>query len=304
MQIVLKENTRREAALLDTLRQAGRDVITQAPQREALLCKMFGAQRVDERTPIMAHGWERPCDAEIQTIVASLTSRKERVSMLEIGAGCSWGTDEANFGVPGLARIIKFALPFQTRVAVCDRGQGYDMFFHAEDGSLVRAHYSDSFPPKNLSVSQTHQDGSFIPLSTPFIQLSVATDPQFAEWIARHEAAYKVNLCSGAHPLFMRPKLDPEIEGRLFGVRVVPTSVDYLNLFECLTRGGERERYDLIFGRHLLPQNLPSRTKRLIQTLPDELNACARNSYVQFDQCYFGGDDRAELVFRHQDYLP
>ena len=303
MQIFVKETSHREASLLDTLQRAGRELIANGPEREALLCQMFGATRIHERSSVMAHGWERPCDVEIQSAIALLASRKDRISLLEIGAGSTWGTGEANFGVPGLARIIKFALPTQTRMAICDRELGYDIFFHAKDGALLRVHYSDSTTPKFLAISDMRHDGTFIPAATPFIELSVTQDPIFSEWLRWHEKTYGVNFISGANPLFIRPKLDPEIEGRLFGVRVVPTSVDYLNLTECLTRAGEHERYDLLFGRHLLPQYFPSRINRLKQTLPDELAACANNWYVQFDRCFFGDDDYADLVFRHHDFV-
>ena len=303
MQIILTPSTSREATLLDLLRRAGNDLVLRQSSRESLLCSMFGARGIHESSSLMAHGWERPADQEVESIVALLLTRQDRISILEIGAGSTWGTEQRNFGVPGLARIIKQALPTQTRVAVCDRAQGYDMFFHAQDGSLIRTHYSDDKPPKRLSPSPIGSDGTFIALAVPFIQASVLVDPPFAAWLRWHEQTHHVDLFDGSSPLFIRPKLDPEIEARFFGVRALSGSVDYLNLVETLSRAGERERYDLIFGRHLLPQYFPSQIEHLKRTMPEALLRCAHNAYIQFDRCFFANDDYADLVFRHHNYL-
>lgn len=250
----------------------------------------------------MAYGWERPADAEIQSIVASILSKHDRASILEIGAGSTWGTEQRNYGVPGLARIIKHALPTQARVAVCDRAQGCEMFFVDRDGALVRVHYSDDTPPKGLSTSLSRPNGTIIPLAPLFIEASAQRDPDFADWLRWHERAHNVTFSNGGAPLFLRPKLDPEIEAKLFGVRVVPGSIDYLNLMECLVRAGERERYDLIFGRHLLPQYFTSEIKRLEETMPKVLAACAHHAYVQFDHCLIGSGQYADMVFEHHEY--
>ena len=299
MQIVTNTSTSRENHLLDLLRRAGNELISQQSARESLICSMFGARGIHESSPIMAHGWQRPTDLEIEIIVASLLSKAARVSILEIGAGSTWGTEQRNYGVPGLARIIKHALPTQTRVAVCDRAQGYDMFFHARDGALVRVHFSDDTTPKLLSASQFRLDGTLIPASKPFIQASIVVDPEFAAWLRWHEDKFGVSLAEGKTPLFIRPKLDPEIEARLFGVRVISGSIDYLNLLETLTRAGERERYDLIFGRHLLPQYFPSHIEHLEKKMPKALTTCARNAFVQFDRCLVPNHGYADLVFQH-----
>lgn len=302
MQIAVKHTPHHESILLDTLRRASTALVAEAPEREARLCAMFGAKRIRDASAFMAHGWERPVDAEIQTIIASLLRQGEHLSILEIAAGSTWGTGERNFGVPGLARAIQRAFPTRTRVAVCDRAEGYDIFFHAGDGELVRSHYDDAETPKLLWASDIRHNGAFIPAPPPFIQASVTVDKKFADWLGWHERTYNTNILDGSSALFIRPTLDPEIEARLFGVRVVPGFVDYLNLVECLTKAGEVARYDLIFGRHLLPQYFPSRISHLKEVLPDALQACARNSLVQFDRCFFGEDDYADLVFEHREY--
>ena len=263
---------------------------------------MFGAKKPRDTSAFMAHGWERPVDAEIHAFIALLLRQEEPISILEIGAGTTWGTGERNFGVPGLARAIQRAFPIRTRVAVCDRSQGYDIFFHSGDGELVRSHYDEAEAPKFLRPSDIRHDGTFIPASPPFIQTSVAVDRKFADWLGWHERTYKIKILDGSSPMFIRPTLDPEVEARIFGVRVVPGCVDYLDLVECLTKVGEVARYDLIFGRHLLPQYFPSRIAHLKEVLPSALEACARNSFVQFDRCFFGDDDYADLVFEHHEY--
>lgn len=302
MQMAVKHTPHQESLLLDALRRAGTALVAEAPEREARLCAMFGATKIRDASAAMAHGWERPVDAEIHTIVASLLGQQERIAILEIAAGSTWGTGERNFGVPGLARAIQRAFPTRTRVAVCDRSQGYDIFFHAGDGELVRSHYDDAEVPKLLWASDIRPDGTFIPTPPPFIQASVAVDKKFADWLGWHERTYKRNVLDGSSPMFIRPTLDPDIESRLFGVRVVTGFVDYLNLVECLTKADEVARYDLIFGRHLLPQYFPSRIEQLKEVLPNALEACARNSFVQFDRCFFGNDDYADLVFQHREY--
>lgn len=302
MQIAVTPPSHQESTLLDTLRSARVSLMAEAPEREARVNAMFGARNTHDTSAVMAHGWERPADAEIHTIVASLLSKQERISILEIAAGSTWGTGERNFGVPGLARAIQRAFPTRTRVAVSDRSQGYDIFFHVGDGELVRSHYDDAETPKLLRTSDLRHDGTFIPAAPPFIQASLAVDRKFANWLSWHERTYGENLVDGSSPMFIRPTLDPEIEARLFGVRVVPGLVDYLNLVECLAKAGEVARYDLIFGRHLLPQYFPSRIAHLREVLPDALESCARNSFVQFDRCFFGDDDFADLVFEHREY--
>jgi hypothetical protein len=274
----------------------------QAPARNARLCSLFGARKIHDSSQLMVHGWERTADPEIQEIVAELLVRNERISILEIGAGSTWGTGERNFGVPGLARAIQLAFPSRARVAVCDRSQGYEVFFHVGDKELVRAHYDDASMPKLLALSDIRSDGTLIPISLAFIQASMKVDRKFADWVSCHERAFGVRLDNFANPMFIRPTFDPEIEARLFGVRVVRGSIDYLNLLSCLTAAGEVARYDLIFGRHLLPQYYPSRIARLKEVLPGELEACARNSFVQFDRCFFGDEDYADLVFEHREY--
>jgi len=304
MQIVVTQSSSREEALRETLRRASNELISQAPQREALVCRLFGARGLHESSRLMEYGWERASDTEINNVVATLVGRRERISILEVGAGTTWGTEQRNFGVPGLARCIKHALPRQALVSVCDRAQGYDAFFHSRDGSLVHTDYSEDRLPKFLTASPLRSDGSVVPTSPPFLRMSASQEPRLDDWLRWHERTFRVDLLGGGSPIFFRPKLDPEFEARLFGVRVVPASIDYLNLLECLTRAGEHERYDLIFGRHLLPQYFPSRIKHLLRTMPEELSSCARNYYVQFDRCFFGDEDYADLVFRHHEYIP
>jgi hypothetical protein len=295
-------SSRQAASFLDTLRRAANTIAEQAPERNQRLCSLFGAQKIHDSSQLMVHGWERPADPEIQEIVAELLARNERISILEIGAGSTWGTGERNFGVPGLARAIQLAFPTRTRVAVCDRSQGYEIFFHAADKELVRAHYDDAAMPKLLGLSDIRPNGTLIPASPPFIQASMKVDSKFAEWVSWHERAFGVRFDNSSTSVFIRPTFDPEIEARLFGVRVVPGSIDYLNLRSCLTGVGEVARYDLIFGRHLLPQYFPSRIALLKEVMPGELETCARNSFVQFDRCFFGDEDYADLVFEHREY--
>jgi len=302
MQIVISSPSHQESSLLDSLRSAATSLMAEAAERAVLVNAMFGARSAHDTSSVMAHGWERPADAEIHTIIASLLSKQENISILEIAAGSTWGTGERNFGVPGLARAIQRAFPTRSRVAVCDRSQGYDIFFHVGDGELVRSHYDDAETPKLLRTSDLRHDGTFIPSAPLFIQASLEVDGKFADWVSWHERNYGVSLVDGSSRMFIRPTLDPEIEARLFGVRVVPGLVDYLNLVECLAKAGEVARYDLIFGRHLLPQYFPSRIAHLKEVLPQALESCARNSFVQFDRCFFGDEDYADLVFEHHEY--
>jgi len=284
------------------LREARKELLGGQPELEGQLCKLFGATSIHHESPLMAHGWTRPIDAEIYRIVARMIPQGERIAILEVGAGSTWGGRNKNFGVPGLARIIKHAFPHQVMVTISDRIQGFDIFFVSTTGELVHRPYRDDRPPKLLSPSPLCTDGTLIPASTPFIQLSMAADAEFASWISTQEREFDVTLSNGKNPLFIRPQLDNEVEALLFGVRALP-GVDYLNLTDSLLQKEERSRYDLIIGRHLLPQYLPSRLQRLQENFPTELQECSHNYFVHFDRCFFGDNNYADLVFRHHKHL-
>jgi hypothetical protein len=130
----------------------------------------------------------------------------------------------------------------------------------------------------------------------------MAKDSEFAAWVNAHEREFGVDLAQGKNALFIRPQLDNEVEAHLFGVRALP-GVDYLNLTDSLLQKEERSRYDLIIGRHLLPQYLPSQLHRLQTNFPTALQECSHNSFVHFDRCFFGDNDYADLVFRHHKHL-
>lgn len=287
---------------LATLHQAQAEVLSQRAALEARICAMFGATKIHPETPLMAHGWRREIDPEIYQIVGRLIPNEGRISILEVGGGTTWGGTDANFGVPGLARIIKHAFPRQSLVTVSDRARGFDLFFVQPDGALVHTHYRDDRPPQHLSPSLFRHDGILIPASLPFIHLSMQQDKEFASWVTAQERNFGVSIAGGKSPLFIRPELDHEVEARLFGVRAMH-GIDYLHLRENLEEREQRSRYDLIIGRHLLPQYLPSRLQLVMETLPVQLQQCAHHAYVHFDRCFFGDKGYADLVFQHHEYL-
>jgi hypothetical protein len=251
----------------------------------------------------MRYGWERPNDTKILDIVINLLERHPRLSLIELGSGTTWSGADKHFGVPGLSRILKDALPNRINVTVTDRNIGFDLFIKDYQGRLIHSEFKDDRPPRMMQVSALSPHGTLTPARSEDILAARKADQEFPHILTRLGHTYDFNPDDSRNAIFIRPRIDAEIEALLYGVRALP-GINYLHLLEDLKRHGELARFDFVFARHLCPVFLPSRIQHLKDTLPEVLESCARHSFVQFDQAHVPGDPPADLVFRHHELLP
>jgi hypothetical protein len=292
---------RDEREVHEAIASASAAFVNDRAAREQEILKLFDARAICEATPIMASGWVREVDEDIISIVADLLSRHERLSLLEIGAGTTWGRSDPHFGVPGLARALKSAFPQALRVVATDREAGFDIFLVSADGLLVHQQYRDDRPPKGLDTCMWRNSTALAPLSTALVQRSVRVDSEFAQFIEGHKKQFNIDALDPSCRIYLRPRIDREVEALLYGVHSVGR-IDYSDLTASMIQANHRERFDLVYGRHLCPILLPSRLRYLQDHLPGELSRMARGSYVHFDGCQFPDVGQADLVFRHHDY--
>lgn len=287
-----------KATIAESLHALARNHTT----RESHLCKLFGAAFIDPHSPLMRFGWERPSDKKIYDIVITLLERGTRLSLLEVGSGTTWGNRDHNFGVPGIARILKHAFPHRLNVTVTDRECGYDLFIRDLHGRLIHGEFKDDRPPLGVRIAPLNPDGTLAPLTSEELHATRQRDPEFSHVLCSLAHAFTCNPEDPRTTVFVRPRIDSEVEALLYGVRAL-SGVNYLFLIQDLQKHGELSRFDFVFGRHLCPVSLPSRVQHLKDILPEALASCARHAFVQFDQVHAPGEAPADLVFRHHEFI-
>lgn len=288
-----------KAKIMESRDLLGRDHTT----RESRICRLFDAQFIEPRSPIMQYGWERPNDKPICDIVLTLLDRFPRISLLELGSGTTWGSSDRNFGIPGFARILKHAFPHRLNITVTDRECGYDLFIRDEQGRLIHGEFKDDRIPLETRIAPCRLNQTLEPLTPAEVHAARVKDPEFSSVLRRLGHVFDFNPDAPGNAIFVRPRVDSEIEALLYGVRAL-SGVNYLFLTEDLQKHGELARFDFVFGRHLCPVSLPSRVQHLKDTLPEALASCARHSFVQFDHIQDPGDIPADLIFRHHEFIP
>ena len=271
-------------------------------KRDEQICRLFGAQCIEPRSPIMRYGWERPNDEAICDIIIYLLQRSDRLSLIELGSGTTWGSDDREFGVAGLSRILKHALPNRLHITVTDRQVGYDLFIRDSHGRLMRSEFKDDRPPRGIPLSPLDARQIFIPTRGEDIVRSRKVDPEFSAALEHLSNTYDFELEDPRNAVFIRPRIDPEIEALMYGIRAL-SGVNYLSLIEDLQRHEQFLRFDFIFARHLCPVLYPSRVQHLKDTLPQALESCARHGYVQFDRIAGPDGNIADLIFQHHEYI-
>ena len=285
--------------LAESLEILGRNHIA----RDNEMCRLFGASSIEPLSPIMRYGWERPNDQNICDIVINLLERSPRLSLVELGSGTTWGGRDQNFGVPGLSRVLKHAFQNRVHITVTDREIGYDLFIRDAHGRLMRGEFRDDRPPKGMSVSPLGPGQTVIPTSGEQLRAAREADPTLSGVLFQLAGAHNFDPEHPEVAIFVRPRVDGEIEAIMYGVRAL-SGVNYLSLIEDLRKHEHFSRFDFIFARHLCPVLYPSRIQHLKDTLPEALQSCARHSYVQFDQARMHGKDETDLVFQHHEYFP
>lgn len=293
---------RQEEAVYRSIQQASDTLTHDVRVREEMILQLFDAKEISRDTPVMASGWVREMDSEIISCVTHLLTREEKVSLLEIGAGTTWGRADPHFGIPGLARTLKLAFPSSIRIVATDFEGGYDMFVTLPDGLLIHHQYRDDRPPLGLEISSWKNSSSLAPISQSLIERSMGLDQEFAAFVDNLERYRGVNVFDHRCRLYIRPRVDSEIEAHLFGVQS-HGRIDYYTLVDSLIKAGRRDHFDLVYGRHLCPIFSQERIRYLEEKLPPQLQQIASNSLVHFDCCRVLDGDFGDLIFRHHSYF-
>jgi hypothetical protein len=275
---------------------------TNCRARTEKLLTLFNAREICAETPLMTFGWQRELDADLKPIVADLLTRRHQISLLEIGAGTTWGSRDSDFGVPGFARILKDAVGSALEILATDRAQGFDIFLVLTDGLLLHHQYRDDRPPRGINVSGWHDERTLAPVPHVQISQSLHVDSQFKGFLAQCGEQFNFDIHSSLPRIYVRPRIDPEAERALFGVQSLGR-VDYTTLTRSLVAAKRHQRFDFAYGRHLCPHFGEEKVNYLQETLPRELNRVAASHYVQFDRCLTDREGFADLVFRHHPHL-
>jgi hypothetical protein len=293
---------RNESEVIGTIQRAAEALMRDQAGREEKVLNLFDAKAICAATPLMSSGWSREVDDEIIAIVAHLLARHDKLSLLEIGAGTTWGSSDPHFGVPGLARALKQALPDALKIVATDREWGFDIFLVLPDGLLIHHQYRDDRPPKGLGSSLWKNCASLAPLSAVELTRSVRVDTEFERFLEAQKSSFNVDMLDTRCRIYIRPRVDPEVEALLYGVQSFG-KVDYTELVESLIKVDRRERFDLVYGRHLCPVLSTELVRYLQEHLPAQLEQVAGSSFVHFDASITTDEGIKDLVFRHHTYF-
>jgi hypothetical protein len=291
-----------ETKTLASIQRSAEHLGTDHQARAEKLLTLFDARALCAETPLMASGWVRDLDADIIPQVAYLLTRRPSISLVEIAAGTTWGSRDSDFGVPGLARILKDALGAVVKILATDRAQGFDIFLVLPDGLLIHHQYRDDQPPLALGISPWLNSTTLAPIPQVMITQSLHVDRQFKKFLESCGRQFNFDPNRSAPRIYIRPRVDPEAELRLYGVESLGR-VDYTALSRCLVSAGRPERFDLAYGRHLCPVFGEDRVDYLIKSLPNQLGAVADSYCVQFDRCLTPQTGFADIIFRHHPHL-
>lgn len=297
-----RNSVRSEMVTRELLSRATTELAENILDREKRLYTLFEARAISPNTPIMASGWSREMDPLITSYVVDLLSLQHKVSLLEIGAGTTWGRSDMHFGVPGLARILKHAFPEAVRVLATDREAGFDIFLVAPDGFLVHHQYRDDRPPKGLDISMWKTPGTLAATPVSLIARSCKIDPEFAEFLNHQRWNFDIDALDYRCRLYIRPRIDNEVEALLYGVNA-QGGIDYYELTDNLRKHGHFGKFDLVYARHLCPVSSRSRVEYMQEALPPQLQQVARNGLVHFDHCLHPDGTQGDLIFQHQTFF-
>lgn len=294
---------RNEEATLQKLRLAADTALSQHHALDTALCRIFGAQTLPDKSHLSATRWFREFDETILSKVAHLLARHPQVSILEVGAGTTYGQRDLNFGVPGLSRIIKKTFPDAVRIVACDREGGADIFFTLPNGKLFHDQYRDDRPPLTLDYSSWKNSSTLTPLSATQIERAMIEDREFLERLKEYSEVLGHNLRDARCQIYLRPRIDSEVEALLHGIHALDR-IDYRSLPSALPGRGIDERFSLIFGRHLCPVGSPWRAAELEKTLLPQLKELADHSFVQFDNSFNPDGVRGSFILSHSPSHP
>lgn len=271
-------------------------------ERDRKILHLFEAHAIDSTTPIMSSGWKRPLDEKIVRVIAGLLARRETLSLLEIGAGTTWGCRDSHFGVPGLARALKQSFPDAIKILATDRERGFDIFLVLPDGLLTHHQYRDDRPPLALEVSRFKGDGVLRPIPAVSVAQCISVDKEFRLFLETQGYRLGLDLLKYPPRIYIRPRIDSEVEALLYGVESLGC-IDYTELSQCLIKANRRERFDFVYGRHLCPISSESRLEYLKDNLPAQLAKVTGSHFVQFDNCLVPDEGFGDLVFRAHAYF-
>jgi hypothetical protein len=294
---------RNEEAALQKLRHAADTAFSQHQTLDTALCQLFGARALPDRSHLSATTWFREFDDTILAKVAHLLAHHEQISILEVGAGTTYGQRDLNFGVPGLSRIIKRTFPEAVRIVACDREGGCDIFFTLPNGTLFHDQYRDDRPPRTLDHSSWKNSSTLEPLSQSQIKGAVNEDLEFRKRLLEYSEILGHDLGGVECQIFLRPRIDSEVEAMLHGIRALDR-MDYRALPSDLPRRGIDERFTFIFGRHLCPVGSPWKAAELQKTLLPQLKELADYSFVQFDNSFNPDGVRGSFILSHSPSPP
>jgi hypothetical protein len=299
---ISRKTIRPEGLVRDLISRASIELAENHFSRERNLRTLFDARAICPDTPIMASGWSREMDPLITSSVSDLLSRQDKVSLLEIGAGTTWGRADTHFGVPGLARILRHAFPEAVRVLATDRETGFDIFLASRDGLLVHHQYRDDRPPKGLDVSMWKTPSTLAATPISLISRSCKIDLEFAEFLDHQSRCFGIDARDHRCRLYVRPRIDTEVEALLYGVHA-QGGINYYELADNLQKYGHYGQFDLVYARHLCPVFSRNRLEYIHEELPPQLQQVARNGVVHFDHCLLPDGSQGDLIFRHHTFF-
>ncbi len=213
---------------------------------EAMLC--VNGRLSQDLKLFMSHGRERISDARIiETLAELLNSRSHPVRCLEVGAGTSYGSNHDDYGAPWLSRRLAEYFGAEVAVTVSDIVglENASLFYSSRFG--YRSSTLTFKDINNTVFSRREEHGCYRPVTMDDLKrLGRRCDDRLREKM--EDLTRELTLTGGsAEGVVIRPSLDPLVEAA-FGLRTVH-NVDYLKLPGPLAG----EKFDFIFGRHLVP---------------------------------------------------
>jgi hypothetical protein len=153
-----------------------------------------------------------------------------------------------------------------------------------------------------LEGSRFKQPGVLAPIPDVFVAQSLSVDREFRSFLEQQGARFNLDLVKYPPRIYIRPRVDSEVEALLFGVESLGM-IDYTELSDCLIKAHRREQFDFVYGRHLCPTGTTSRLQYLKDNLPAQLTKVCDSYFVQFDSCLSPNEGFADLVFRAHNYF-
>ncbi len=203
----------------------------------------------------LIHGLQRNIDSGIIKEVERLLGEKERIKILEVGAGLSYPVRDFGGcdGAPWLSRGLAYILGERCQVIASDvRETNHQIVYLSENGEVVVdsfCHDPEIAKDIEIPVSEIVTAGGKVKVLPIARERYLREQQRVIDFIGNQfKETYQrqKEVIGEQSQIYIRPEIDPELERALFGLDF-RSGVSYYRLEQHFPE----ERFDFIIGRYL-----------------------------------------------------